>query len=36
MEKVEYTDPIAEARRYVANAENVIKKAKYDPETNYR
>ena len=26
-------NPIVEARRYVANAENVIKKAKYDPET---
>ena len=26
-------DPIKEARRYVANAEEVFKKAKYDPET---
>ena len=25
-------DPIEEARRYVANAEEVIKKAQYDPE----
>ena len=25
-------DPIEEARRYVANAEEVIKKANYDPE----
>ena len=32
-EDMEYTDPIQEARRYVANAEEVIKKAKYDPET---
>ena len=31
MEKM--IDPIKEARRYVANAEEVIKKAKYDPET---
>ncbi len=30
---MEITDPIKEARRYVANAEEVIKKAKYDPET---
>ena len=29
---MEITDPIEEARRYVANAEEVIKKAKYDPE----
>ena len=29
---MEKTDPIEEARRYVANAEEVIKKAKYDPE----
>ena len=27
-------DPIEEARRYVANAEEVIKKADYDPELN--
>ena len=27
-------DPIEEARRYVANAEEVIKKAMYDPEMN--
>ncbi len=27
-------DPIEEARRYVSNAEEVIKKAQYDPETN--
>jgi hypothetical protein len=32
MENDQITDPIAEARRYVANAEEVIKKAKYDPE----
>ena len=30
---MEKRDPIEEARRYVANAEEVIKKAKYDPET---
>ena len=29
---MEYSDPIQEARRYVANAQEVIKKAKYDPE----
>ena len=29
---MEYTDPIQEARRYVANAREVIKKANYDPE----
>ena len=29
----EITDPINEARRYVANAEEVIMKAKYDPVT---
>ena len=29
---MEKTDSIEEARRYVANAEEVIKKAKYDPE----
>lgn len=27
-------DPIEEARRYVANAKEVIKKANYDPELN--
>ena len=30
---MEKKDPIEEARRYVANAEEVIKKADYDPET---
>lgn len=30
---MESTDPMAEARRYVANAEEIIKKSKYDPET---
>jgi hypothetical protein len=30
---MEQRDPIEEARRYVANAEEVIKKAQYDPET---
>lgn len=30
---MEKKDPIEEARRYVANAEEVIQKAKYDPET---
>ncbi|MCR4737592.1 MAG: DUF5618 family protein [Bacteroidales bacterium] len=29
---MEKSDPIEEARRYVANAEEVIKKAQYDPE----
>jgi len=29
---MEKKDPIEEARRYVANAEEVIKKANYDPE----
>ena len=34
---MEYENPIEEARRYVANAEEVIKKANYDPETkSYR
>ena len=33
MEETMNPNPIVEARRYVANAENVIKKAKYDPET---
>ena len=31
---MEKKDPIEEARRYVANAEEVIQKAQYDPETN--
>lgn len=31
---MEKKDPIEEARRYVVNAEEVIKKAKYDPELN--
>lgn len=30
---MEYQDPIKEALRYVANAEEVINKGKYDPET---
>ena len=30
---MEKKDPIEEARRYVANAEEVIQKAEYDPET---
>lgn len=30
---MEKSNPIEEARRYVANAEAVIKKAEYDPET---
>ncbi|MBR4919585.1 MAG: DUF5618 family protein [Bacteroidales bacterium] len=30
---MEYKDPIKEARRYVANAQEVIKKADYDPES---
>ena len=29
---MEKKDPIEEARRYVANAEEAIKKANYDPE----
>ena len=29
---MEEKDPIKEARRYVANAEEIIKKANYDPE----
>ena len=34
---MESKDPMAEARRYVANAEEIIKKSKYDPETkSYR
>ena len=37
MEENQTTDPIAEARRYVANAEEIIQKSKYDPETkSYR
>ena len=31
---MEKKDPIEEARRYVTNAEEVIKKANYDPELN--
>ena len=31
---MEKKDPIEEAHRYVANAEEVIKKAEYDPELN--
>ena len=31
---MELTNPIEEARRYVANAKEVIKKANYDPELN--
>ena len=31
-EDMEKKNPIEEARRYVANAEEVIQKAKYDPE----
>lgn len=30
---MEKENPIEEARRYVANAEEIIKKAEYDPET---
>ena len=29
---MEIEDPLAEARRYVANAEEIIQKANYDPE----
>ena len=32
MKNDQNTDPIAEARRYVANAQETIKKAKYDSE----
>lgn len=32
MENNQITDPIAEVRRYLANAEETIKKAKYDSE----
>ena len=31
---MEMKNPIEEARRYVANAEEIIKKANYDPELN--
>ena len=31
---MEQINPIDEARRYVANAEEIIEKSKYDPETN--
>ena len=31
---MELQDPIEEARRYVANAEEIIRKAVYDPEIN--
>jgi hypothetical protein len=31
---MELQDPIEEARRYVANAEEIIQKAVYDPEIN--
>ena len=31
---MEKNDPIEEARRYVANAKEVIKKAYFDPELN--
>lgn len=30
---MELTNPIEEARRYVANAEEIIKKSVYDPAT---
>ena len=30
---MEYLDPIQEARRYVSNAEEIIKNSKYDPVT---
>lgn len=33
MENPEEQNPIAEARRYVANAAEIIVKSKYDPET---
>lgn len=37
MEETINTNPITEARRYVANAEEIIQKSKYDPETkSYR
>ena len=31
---MELENPIEEARRYVANAEEIIKNSKFDPETN--
>lgn len=31
--QMEKENPIAEARRYVANAEEIIQRSKYDPET---
>ena len=31
---MEQSNPIEEARRYVANAQEIIEKSKYDPETN--
>lgn len=31
---MEQVNPIDEARRYVANAQEIIEKSKYDPETN--
>ena len=34
MEETINTDPIEEARRYVANAREIIQKSKYDPETD--
>ena len=33
MEETISTNPIEEARRYVANAEEIIKRSTYDPET---
>ena len=37
MEEAISNNPIEEARRYVANAEEIIQKSKYDPETkSYR
>ena len=33
MKDTKITYSIEEARRYVANAEDVIQKAKYDPDT---
>lgn len=33
MEETINTDPVEEARRYVANAMEIIEKSKYDPET---
>ncbi len=34
MEETINTDPIEEARRYVANAREIIQKSKYVPETD--